>query len=106
MHLNGAAHSFGTQATARRGTSLALQTSPIKIDREIVERAAEALFEFVFSGCDRLDGKHRWADCDENTKAGFRAEVTAVLAAAWPSLAFSPELRRRPASPAWARRIR
>jgi hypothetical protein len=106
MQLNRAAHSFETQATPRRGTSLARQTSPIKIDLEVVERAAEALFEFVFSGCDRLDGKHQWSDCDEDTKAGFRAEVIAVLAAAWPSLAFSPELRRRPASPAWARRIR
>lgn len=106
MQLNTAAHSFGTQATPRRGTSLALRTSPIKIDREVVERAAEALFDFVFSGCHRLDGKHRWADCDENTKAGFRAEVTAVLEAAWPALAFIPELRRRPALPAWARRIR
>jgi len=54
------------------------------IDSEAIERGAEALFEFVFSACDRLDGKHRWADCSEETKAGFRAEVAAVLAAVWP----------------------
>jgi hypothetical protein len=48
------------------------QTQVMAIDRAILDRAAEALFEFVFSSCDRLDGKHHWNDCDENTKDGFR----------------------------------
>ena len=52
-------------------------------DKEIVERGAQALFEYVFSGTERLDGKHLWANCDEEIKAGFRAEATAVLEAAW-----------------------
>ena len=50
----------------------------------ILERAAEALYEFVFSGCDRLDGNHRWADCDEETEEGFRREAGAVLDAIRP----------------------
>ena len=53
---------------------------------EVIERAAEALYEFVFSGCDRLDGKRRWADCDEETKAGFRREAAAVLEVVLPIL--------------------
>jgi hypothetical protein len=57
----------------------------VGVDSETIETAAEALFEFVFSGCERLDGKHHWPDCSEETKAGFRAEVTAVLAAVWPA---------------------
>jgi hypothetical protein len=57
------------------------------IDSEIIEKAAEALYTFVFSGCDRLDGGHRWRDCDEGTKAGFRREAAAVLASVWPTLA-------------------
>jgi hypothetical protein len=56
------------------------------IDHDIIERAAEALFEFVFSDCDRLDGKRRWADCNEETKAGFRREASAVLESIWPIL--------------------
>ena len=56
------------------------------IDRNLIERAAEALYEFVFSGCDRLDGKRRWEDCSEETKAGFRREASAVLEAIWPVL--------------------
>ena len=54
------------------------------INNDIIERAAEALFEFVFAGCDRLDGKRHWADCSEDTKAGFRSEANAVLEAIWP----------------------
>jgi hypothetical protein len=41
------------------------------IDYNLIERAAEALYEFVFSGCDRLDNKRHWDDCSEETKAGF-----------------------------------
>jgi hypothetical protein len=62
------------------------QSSP-SIDGDIIDRAAEALYSFVFSGCDRLDGKHRWRDCEEGTKAGFRREAAAVLASVWPLLA-------------------
>ena len=53
------------------------------LDQEMVERGAEALFQFVFSGTERLDGKHLWANCDEKIKAGFRAEARAVLEAVW-----------------------
>jgi len=56
-------------------------------DPEMVERGAQALFEFVFSGTERLDGKHLWASCDEQIRAGFRAEARAVLKAACPGLA-------------------
>ena len=55
--------------------------------QEIVERGAQTLFEFVFSGAERLDGKHLWANCDEQVKAGFRAEAKAVLEAAWSGFA-------------------
>jgi len=61
-----------------------LQPQRIALDRDIVERAAKALFEFVFSYCDRLDAKHRWSDCDEATREGFRGEAAAVIEAAWP----------------------
>ena len=50
------------------------------------QRAAEALYEFVFSGCDRLDGKHHWEHCSEETKEGFRRDASAVLKAVWPIL--------------------
>jgi hypothetical protein len=63
------------------------QSSPLSVDSEIVDRAAEALHTFVFSGCARLGGKHRWDECEEETKAGFRREAAAVLAAIWPLLA-------------------
>ena len=43
------------------------------VDHQILERAAEALYEFVFSGCGRNDGKRCWARCDEETKEGFKA---------------------------------
>jgi hypothetical protein len=56
-------------------------------DEEIVERGAQALFEFVFSRTERLDGKHLWANCDEGIKAGFRAEAKAVLEAVWSGFA-------------------
>ena len=56
------------------------------IDHDLIERAAEALYEFVFSGCDRLDRKRHWEDCSEETKAGFRREASAVLEAIRPIL--------------------
>jgi hypothetical protein len=56
------------------------------IDHNLIERAAEALYEFVFSGCNRLDGKRHWDDCSEETKVGFRREASAVLEAIWPIL--------------------
>ena len=58
----------------------------IGLDRDIVERGAKALFEYVFSSCDRFDGKHHWESCDEDTKDGFRGEVSAVIRAVWPKL--------------------
>jgi hypothetical protein len=59
---------------------------PIVLDDDVVEQAAEALFNFVFSSCGRLDGKHQWATCDESTQEGFRREATTVILAAWPLL--------------------
>lgn len=56
------------------------------ISHDLIEKAAEALYEFVFSGCDRLDGKHHWEHCGEETKDGFRREASAVLEAVWPIL--------------------
>jgi hypothetical protein len=56
------------------------------LDSDVIERAAQALFEFVFSSCGRLDGKHQWTTCDEHTKEGFRGEAATVIVAAWPLL--------------------
>jgi hypothetical protein len=55
---------------------------PITLDNEIIERAAKALFDSLFSSCGRLD----WTSCDESTKRGFRCEATAVINAVWPDL--------------------
>ena len=55
-------------------------------DTATIERAARALFEFVFSACDRLDGKHNWNECDEETKEAFRAEAAVVIETVWPLL--------------------
>ena len=55
---------------------------PMALDSDAVERAARALFEFVFSSCGRVE----WATCDEETKQGFRGEAKAVIVAAWPLL--------------------
>jgi hypothetical protein len=55
---------------------------PMALDSDVVERAAQALFEFVFSSCERVE----WATCDEETKQGFRGEAKAVIVAAWPLL--------------------
>ena len=49
----------------------------------MVERGAQALFEFVFARAERLDGQHHWANCDDSIKDGFRAEARAVLEALW-----------------------
>ena len=56
----------------------------VVLDKDVVERAAQALFEFVFSSCGRE--KHRWTNCDESTKEGFRGEATAVIKTVWPLL--------------------
>jgi len=56
----------------------------IRIDKEMVERGAQALFEHVFSRVERLDGKHLWVNCDDVTKEAFRAEATSVLEATVP----------------------
>src|SRR5687767_7953992 len=67
------------------------QPPPLEALRyDVVERAAQALFHFVFSSCERLDGKHQWATCDEETKQGFRDEARAVILAAWPLLFHRP----------------
>lgn len=43
------------------------------------ERLAEKLFEHVFRRLQpRLDGKHTWATADEETRQGFRDEITAL----------------------------
>jgi hypothetical protein len=63
-------------------TNAPQQLQQIALDNETIERAAKALFEFVFSSCGRLD----WTNCDENTKKGFRREAMAVIMAVWPNL--------------------
>ena len=84
MLVNGATKSFVPEN--RRPDRKLPSDRSAHIDHNLVETAAEALYEFVFSGCDRLDGKHRWADCDEETKVGFRREASAVLEAVLPVL--------------------
>ena len=42
------------------------------LNKEMIERGAQALFEFVFSGIERLDGKHLWMNCDDDNEQGFR----------------------------------
>jgi hypothetical protein len=65
-------------------TSAVLRLQPRLSDRAIIEEAAQALFEFVFSICNRLDGKHHWNECDEETKEGFRAEAAVVVKTVYP----------------------
>jgi len=91
MLVNGAANAYGLRRTEPGVQSN--QSAPVH--HTILERAAEALYEFVFSGCDRLDGKRRWADCDEETKEGFRREAGAVLDAILPLL-FLREIKSSP----------
>ena len=45
------------------------------VDKNVVERGARALYEFVFRQSRRLDGKHLWLNADEVTKEGFRLRV-------------------------------
>jgi hypothetical protein len=87
MYLNAAS---GVSRDAGEGfewDGAPLKQPAASIDSLIIEKAAEALYVYVFSGCDRLDGKRRWLDCDEGTRAGFRREAAAVLASVWPLLA-------------------
>ena len=86
MQSNGAAESFVDTRRSERNTPFALRQRSGEVDSDIIELTAEALFQFVFSGCDRLDGGRHWTDCHEDTKAGFRAEAAAVLKAVWPAL--------------------
>ena len=68
-----------TQAISSLEELAQISVSPQRsapLDREMVERAAQALFEFVFSNSSRL---HPWANCDEATKEGFRGEAIAVI---------------------------
>lgn len=53
-----------------------------RIHDGLVESAAQALFEFVFSSCGRL----QWATCDEVTKQGFRGEAKVVIETILPHL--------------------
>jgi hypothetical protein len=97
MLVNGAIKSFAYEQKQVNGRNDSERSARIAPD--LLERAAEALYEFVFSGCDRLDGKRHWADCREETKAGFRREARAVLEAVWPMLLLrevkSSQIRRR-----------
>ena len=81
MQLNGASNVLRDADDTFEWDGLSLAQFVPSIDSEIIEKAAEALYAFVFSGCDRLDGGHRWRDCDEDTRAGFRREVEAVTTA-------------------------
>jgi hypothetical protein len=47
------------RASLQRLDEGALALRPPAFDRDLVEKAAEASYTFVFSGCDRLDGKHQ-----------------------------------------------
>jgi hypothetical protein len=53
---------------------------PIAIDADLIEQAAQSLFEFVFASC----GSVQWATCDDQTKAGFRNEARVVIEAILP----------------------
>ena len=83
------AHSISVPWTERGSGATVRGSQPVAVDQETVERGARALFEFVFSGTKRLDGKHLWANCDEEIKTGFRAEARTVLEAAWSGFADS-----------------
>jgi hypothetical protein len=58
------------------------RASPIAIDDDLIEQAAQSLFEFVFSSCGRL----QWATCDDQTKTGFRNEARVVIEAILPRI--------------------
>jgi hypothetical protein len=84
MQLNRAAKSI--VYALNRAEPKVPQERSAPIGHDLIERAAEALYELVFSGCDRLDGKHHWEHCTDETKEGFRREAIAVLEAVWPIL--------------------
>ena len=50
---------------------------PTVLDSDIIERAAQALFEFVFSSCGRLDGKQQWGPARRALRRG--SEVRRLL---------------------------
>jgi hypothetical protein len=107
MEFNGAAESFVDTRRSERDTPFALRHRSGEVDSDIIELAAEALFQFVFSGCDSLDGGRHWTDGHEDTKAGFRAEAAAVLKAVWPAVlcSRSRSLKSRGAADELDRRI-
>jgi hypothetical protein len=83
------AHQLKTTLPVRRHCSelggqppVRLQARTIAIDADLIEQAAQSLFEFVFSSCDRV----HWATCDDQTKAGFRNEARVVIEAILPRL--------------------
>ena len=84
------AHQLKTTLPARRHCSeLGAQppvrlrhARPIAIDADLIEQAAQSLFEFVFSSC----GGVQWATCDDQTKAGFRNEARVIIEAILPRL--------------------
>lgn len=85
----------------RRIESAAVSVLPVQSsdDRAMIECAAQALFEYVFAGSERLDAKHLWMNCDEATKEGFRGEARVALQAVWPVWsrgAASEETTQRP----------
>jgi len=80
MQLN-RVHAMPARRTKSQRDATVQHLRSVTFDQEIVERGAQALFEFVFAGTERLDGKHSWSNAHEETKAGFRAEATAVLEA-------------------------
>ena len=86
MLVNGASKSFVHNQKRTEGSVRSDQSA--HVGHSILERAAEALYEFVFSGCDRLDGKHRWADCDEETKEGFGVRQVPYLTPSGHSCSF------------------
>ena len=58
----------------------------IDLDKEAIERAARALFEFLFSRTRRADSNHFWETSDQAVKDGFRREAAVAILAAWPVL--------------------
>ena len=76
------AHLISAHWTGR--TASVGRPNPATLDEEKIERGARALFEFVFAQTGHLNGKNRCAECDDKIKAGFRAQVKAVLEAIWP----------------------
>ena len=61
---------------------------PPTCDAAIIEIAAQALFEFVFSRTERFDSMYTWENSYEATKQGFREEALVVIEALWPFFVF------------------